>query len=316
MRTLIVATGVALLLAVSARAGEEECSDCAQVEKLKQTGKRLRELSTDISIINLLNGLRLTPEQSRKVLALARRAEAVRTGKAFKGFAELTSSLERATAAYQAFKAEAIKGEPPRGKVSRDAARIHQRLKQLKEQHVQWAKKQVEEIDAALRGTLTEGQLRITETFKACLIPPKDLRDPVRAGQASGDRGMKILGQLRRVPAGIWNARKDGIADRHVAAVEKLRYKMLSDAERAAAKKRFIAMVEKIRAMSDTDFELEKGKIAEQFKGGDRMQELIDEIQARSPRARMPKVSKAGRWLLNPQIIPILEARLKLLAKG
>ncbi len=42
------------------------------------------------------------------------------------------------------------------------------------------------ELEIAAESLLRPGQLEVLKTYKACLIPPKNLKDPVRVGQAAG----------------------------------------------------------------------------------------------------------------------------------
>jgi hypothetical protein len=69
-------------------------------------------------------------------------------------------------------------------------------------------------------------------------------------------------------------------------------------------------LTEKVRGMSDADFELEKETLAEELRPEDMVHELREELEKRAPYMRRIKLSKSARFLLNQRIIPILEERL------
>ena len=159
---------------------------------------RLSELFLDISTINLLNGLRMSREQTEAVVALAREADRRRNhGDEAEPY---RVTLRRALEAYEAFKAQANEGEPPGERLSRNAVYYENRILALKAQRARQVDRHQADFDARLRKVLSEGQLQIVETFEPCLVPPRDLKDPVRAGQVESDRGVKMLEHLRRLP--------------------------------------------------------------------------------------------------------------------
>jgi hypothetical protein len=218
--------------------------------------------------------------------------------------------VTEAVAAYEAFKAEANRGEPPGDALSRRAVHFEHRIKELRNRRAAELDKALPDLDARLRGILSEGQLQIVETFRPCLVPPKDLKDPVRAGQAAGDRGVRMLAHLRRVPEPVWRARKSLIAERYVSRLGHGRVEITDAEARAAEKSRFIATIEKARALSDVAFEMEKETLAASMNPNARLEELIERSRVVRPKDRPRNLSAASRWLLHARIVPILEARL------
>ena len=316
----VILTG---LLCFSARYGacyEAIPEDPAPV-KAKLLAVQVEELKEDISTINLLNGLRLTRQQSEVTLDLARQAKQARgyfTGSgpqnSLKARADFTKNgsqdildlLEKTAAAFETFKAEDLKGEPPRGAISKNAASMERQIKDNNQitqllQSVRAAPHQnkdnktqqrLAELDGKLNRTLTDGQKEIVKTFKACLIPPADLRDPVRAGEAASAGAVKKLQEFRALSQENWNARKDALAAKEADPRGKL-----NENELAAEKSRILNLAEKARKLSDTDFELQKTDLAAQLKP--------DKKPAHSG-----ELSWAAHWLLAPRVIPLLEARL------
>ncbi len=91
----------------------------------------------------------------------------------------------------------------------------------------------------------------------------------------------------------------------------KQRNKIQIVTERKAEKQRLLGLLDKARAMSDTDFELEKSQLAEAFRGEDKRETLMAELRNRQPHGA-PKLSKAAKFLLNDAIVGILQERLAL----
>ena len=273
--------------------------------------RHLNDLFHDISTINLLNGLRLTRKQTEDILALARKAEEQRKGGKNSQFGEsYRRALAEAQAAYEAFKAEANKGEPPGERLSQRALHYENLLKDLRNRRAEMIEEAIPEFDATLQSILSEGQVQIIESFRPCLVPPRDLKDPVRAGQAESDRGIEMLSHMRKLPAPVWRDRQGEMADRYVERLGHGRIEITDEKVRAAEKQRFIALATRSRAMSDTEFEVEKGKLAAQLNPQVRLGQILENSKVVRDKSQPREVSRAARWLLNPRIIPILEERL------
>jgi hypothetical protein len=304
MRVLMI---VGLLASLGLVAGEPLGKDLPP--DLASRQEQIKDLFWQVSTINLLNGLRLTREQTQEVLALAQKAKAARTEPLVAGRGLYTRAMDEALASYRAFKDEAQKGEPPTGQISNRAVRAERRLKDALDAYYKQCGNLLRDLDAQLQRTLTPSQLEIIEGFKPCLIPPQDLRDPVRAGQAASQGPVNMLAHLRRMPEREWQARREKVAEFHLNMVEKHHYKMLNEAERNAEKKRLLSLLDKARSMSDTDFELAKGELAASFRGEDKRETLMTELRDRQPHGA-PRLSKASQFLLNEAIIDILRERL------
>ena len=306
----LAAACVAMAFATGAVGGQPRGDVGAMLAGESQEGEaRLRALFMDISTINLLNGLRTTREQTQAVLDLAREADKRNTDAPDADLYRVT--LAKALEAYESFKAEANKGEPPGQRLSRNALYYENRIQALQAQRARHADGFLAELDQRLQKALTEGQLQIVESFEPCLVPPRDLKDPVRAGQVESDRGVKVLARLRGIPQGVWDREKERMAERHVQmAIEGDQLQITDEKARAAARQAFIDAVEKARGMSDVQFEMEKGTLAAAFSRKQARQALFERSRVARPKALPQRVSRAARWLLHPRVIPILEARL------
>jgi hypothetical protein len=123
------------------------------------------------------------------------------------------------------------------------------------------------QLAAEVDKVLTDPQKEVVHTFSCCLIPPKGLSDPVRAGQAAGgEKEVETLRWARGVPADRWPKTLEslmGRLDQMVAG----RSPGATEAERAETRKRVAAVYEKARSMSETEFEMEKDTLAAGLRG-------------------------------------------------
>jgi hypothetical protein len=264
---------------------------------------KIHELRQDISTINLLNGLNLSREQIKQVLSLARLAEEARQYAA----SQMKEILPEAQEAFSALKEEIKKGSPAQGYLPKRAKLINSRLKDLHQDIQADMADRMQQIEARLRQVLTAGQIHIVSEFKPCLIPPDELGEPARAGQADpSSKIIKKLRRLRELPDWAWENRKEFIVERVVERIAK--HFRLTDEEAEAEYARLLQLFERARALSEIDFEVEKLTLANQIKPRDRIEELQKEIEWRLPQHK--KQPKLTRFLLSDRIIPILEDRL------
>lgn len=277
-----------------------------QEEAFLKARDRVLRLHEEISTLNLLNGLNLSREQMTQILNLARQAQVLRR-QVTSGSREVTGSLQEAESAFTALKAEIMKGAA-RGEIPARAQKINARLKELREKNLDQVTAGYEALTRKLTQVLTPEQLQVVETFKPCLIPPLDLRDPVRAGQAAPQGLVKRLRQLREMPENAWQARREMIARN---AVEKFhKHPRLSEEEKAAEAARLLALMEKARRLPAVEFEMEKERLAEEIHPKERLKVQRAEARARFQEENSWKKSRLSRFLLGDAVVSVLEQRL------
>ncbi|MFI5382184.1 MAG: hypothetical protein ACHRHE_23045 [Tepidisphaerales bacterium] len=102
--------------------------------------------------------------------------------------------------------------------------------------------------------------------FSCCLTPPKSMSDPVRAGQASGgEKEIDFFRAIRKMNDVQWEITKavgSGWIDKAVVA----KSPGAKPEEIVATRAKAIALLEKIRKVPDSDFELDKGKLAAELR--------------------------------------------------
>jgi hypothetical protein len=261
----------------------------------------IKTLKREITLLNLLNGLNLAIEQEQEILDAAKKAKAIRE-EARQRYRRIENELNEALVTLR----EALydrNSTPPR-EVERRAARLNHEARNIQEdaaRKLQLIEKEVEEI-------LTPGQIEIVQDFKPCIIPPKDLKNPLRAGQAFNPSPFeRFLERIRDIPVMRYRVVRERLAEKYIEKME-LHQGRMSAIERTKKKKELLNTMDKVRDMTDEEFALEKGEVisslAQDFKG-------INPVSFRS----RDGIGPIGKFLLDEKIIPILEKRLSLASK-
>ena len=325
-RTCIVAT-LALLVAL---APGLQARDDEQVT-------RLRQQQNLISSINLLNGLHLSGEQVRRLLEINLEAEALRNGYNAAN-AEKMAEAERL---YRELEESFAQDRPAPEESERIAQQLHVQLIEAERAYTE----HIAELGNEIEAMLTEGQRRTLVEFKPCLIPPRDLREPSRAGQASPTSGgIKILERYREVMQRAEEIKKQGwqrsaehsssyyarpaaaSSRRYYAAnrarevfaerffpryFERIEFIVgeMSESEKRAERERVMAILDRAAAMSEEDYSLNCEALgAELMAPVEREEaELRDARITLASRRGMP--GRAANFLIKKNLIPILEQR-------
>lgn len=257
------------------------------------------DLRQEIQCLNLINALNLTSEQVKKILAVADRRDEIQrqAGARIKGAEEeleallskLRIVLEKQT-------------EIPDDLADR-VRRVEHRAMRVREE----AETELAQTGQELDTILTEGQRAVMESFKPCLIPPRDLRDPVRAGQASDSPiGETALRQVREMSESEFDRQANAIAERGLIRVTEMgKY---SDEEKAKERSRLVAVMRKARAMSDVEFEVNKAALAKEFQPTNKVEDLRKQMEVARTGVGP---SKAARFLLSPAGVSVLRKRAR-----
>ncbi len=266
--------------------------------------EEIGQLRQQISLSNLLNGLYLSNEQMRQVLSYAKEAETIRQRYRTQNAALASQMAE----AFGALKEEVVVGNGISDEVGKRAVGFNHRTKALREE----LGRELSRIEGKLTLILTDGQKQTIREFKPCLLPPRKLGQPERAGQAH-DAGPAVgmLKRVRQMPERRYLFRRDAIIARVFDRQADVAGLVMSDRERAQEHQRLAKLLDKVRNMPDVDFSLQKSALAEEvirpiLETEAKHQQAIEQLR------RPNDLSKIGRFLLNPAIIPILERKLTL----
>ena len=165
-------------------------------------------------------------------------------------------------------------------------------------------------LEHSVEDILNPGQLAVLAEYKPCLLPPKNLRDPVRIGQANDNSGHeKWLSKARTLSGKRLNRAVDRCLER-----EEKHLGRMTSAERGQRRSLLKRTARQSARLSDTDFELSKSELAERIAPPDHEQELNQTISTLTRQLNRP--GRIARMLLKPDFIEQLRERGQQLAGG
>ncbi|RKY11550.1 MAG: hypothetical protein DRP82_07405, partial [Planctomycetota bacterium] len=284
--------------------------------RIRRGESRLSLLHQKLSLVNLINGLHMTEAQMRRVYDLNLRLEG-ETVRRYFGVLRLQERVERT---WQRWYKEIVKGNLPKDLMN-EVAKVDEERKGCGYAMRSLVRKLAKEIEAVF----TDAQKEVIRTFDPCTIPPKDMRNPVRAGQAPGhEKIIKAFRWLRGLPPFRRAAAINWATEKVVSAEDRL--DKLTDEEKEKERQRVKRLLWKVVRMNDVDFELQKEKLAKQLveegtheslkRKAKELERLSQEI-TRTLEARYdPRVNRIVRFFLNPPIvIPVLRDKLGIAEK-
>ena len=184
-----------------------------------------------------------------------------------------------------------------------DAGRAERRNREQASAAIVAAEQAAEEV-------LNPGQRQVLADYKPCLLPPKNLKDPVRVGQANdGTPYQEWLSHARQKSGEALEQAIDNALEREA--------KHLGMPTKTERQQREVAMRKVARQagqMSDSEFELNKESLAERIRPPDRMGELRQEIDAAARAQGEP--GRVAQFLLNADFVAQLQVRGEQLAAG
>jgi len=251
-----------------------------------------RELKREISLLNLLNGLYLSQEQLDALIPLAERAAELRE----RYLAQLASEAEAYSRELETLR-DALYSTTGTTPEQKERALSWERRVELEPRDR--VAEALGRIEDQARQLLSDGQIAIIEGFKPCLIPPKNLADPIAVGQASTTGREEVaLDVVRRMPASLYSQQREAIAEAVVRFAEREKGAMPEDV-RSAMLETYLGKLDEVRALSAVDFELRKRELAESF------QPFDDDVTYRRGHTR--ELGAISRYLLDRQAAEILK---------
>lgn len=251
----------------------------------------VEDFRQQISMVNLVNALYLTPPQTESILKVLHDLKDLQ-GEYQQKVDDLVPDLQRE---YARLYQEIVDNRGISKSTEKSAGDIHKKELELREEYVS----KLIELEGNIGKVLSENQLCIVDEFKPCLIPPKNLRDPARVGQAKGDTygAVSVLEQIRKVPPRRYEVAKSRVIELYLDKYEK-KIELLPPDKREAEAARVGKILDEARNLSSIDFEMKKESLA---------QEVLIEPEYKKKKNELGKV---GRLLLDVRLFPILEKRL------
>jgi len=282
-------------------------------ERLGNKNSRQLRLFKKVSLLNLINGLHMSKEQMKKVYDLNLQFEAEKVEHYFATLRVLSHVGSVRSKLYKELVA---------GRLSDDwikqAARTDRMLRNCKNMDYQRLKELAPKVD----GVFTDAQKEIINTFEPCTVPPNDLRNPVRAGQAPNqEKIFRALKSLRDMPRGRRRRVIEQAVDRHIKSVKE--HTNLTPEEERQERERFRKLLHEIATMDDVDFELKKQELVNELMYGSphkalkenkkQLEKLGREIgETLQKRYRYsPQYNRVVRFFLDPPVvIPVLRDKM------
>lgn len=260
------------------------------LDSIAQEGdQKLEKIKTQIHILNLLNGLELNKQQMQLILDAAREAQGVclKTKDAIAQKGELIQAYEEVL---RVAKTGSIV-------IPQDVAFRFHKADQEVDKIKKVGREKMTALVLKIKDNLKPHQTYILDDYKPCIIPPVKKGKIGQAADAGGF--VKVLEHIHHMPKDQYYLRRDRIAQ---DAIDKVRAKVPSGfiLDEEKLKDQLLKTMDDVRVMSDVDFSIKKEKIAENIKA-----QLLPE------KPPMNIGVKIERFLLQPEIIPILEERIK-----
>jgi hypothetical protein len=153
-------------------------------------------------------------------------------------------------------------------------------------------------LESEVENMLTRNQLIIIDEYKPCMIPPE--QGKIGQSVETAAKGIvRMLTRIRRMPNERYRMMKEMVADMSIEKVER-HVGFKTPEEKEAYRLEIYETFEKARNLSDQEFMVQKGELARKL--------LPDDAKLR--KFRKNQLSKVGRFLLDPALIPILEERI------
>jgi hypothetical protein len=157
-------------------------------------------------------------------------------------------------------------------------------------------------VSSQAEAILTDAQKSILGSFSCCLVPPQDLSDPVRAGQAeTSEKSLELVRNVRRIPEAAWPVARERILQRADEITQIVSAGATAE-KKSAVRERVGKAIDRARSLSDVEFEVEKNELARAVK-----------IAVQPPQGDAPH--KAAYFLLVPGASKVYAQYLQRLAK-
>lgn len=247
------------------------------------------DLARQVQLLNLLNGLELSPEQMGFVLEKARQAEEIRAR-----YREQAGERRQETdAVLGEIRAVLMAGQTIPEEL---AARYHT---VAGENEALWERftAEMDRLAREVEGALEDHQRYTLEHYVPCIIPPPG---EARVGQApTGERAQALLERVWALSEEEFAARREAIARRIFERILERGHGRIVIVDREAELSRILGLLDRVHALSEAELLVQGPQLVE---------ELLAPYRGSVPRTDL--VTKIRQHLLDPEIISLLEERL------
>jgi len=248
-------------------------------------------LRREIRLINLLNGLELNSEQTDMILRRAEESRKVRQ--------EFETTLLFQKGEMERVLEEIKKYLQDNREIpSSTIQRFHRLETEIKEARFKMEKR-MKEMSQDVKKALSEHQVYQLQEFIPCIISPKG---ELRIGQVQDYKGLtKRMERIRQLPYRVYEKIEDEIVARTLKGMQ-LHVPRRAELDEKEMERHIRSVFEKVRSLKEAEFEIQKDKLAE---------ELISPLRPQAFLGNFNLNRKIEAFLLTPEIIPILERRIR-----
>lgn len=252
---------------------------------------KLHKLNRDIFLLNLINGLYLTPEQTESLIEIIDEAEKVRE--------DFEKEVERNEGFTEDILNDVRKALMAAEEIPEDLKKRVHKMKEIRHRLEDERGEQLIRLESEVEALLTQNQLLTIEEYKPCTIPPAQGKIG-QSVETAAEGLVRMLTRIRRMPRDRYEMTKDMFVDFHLDKIERhLGFKNADEKERY--RQDMMDAFENARALSDQEFLVRKGDMAQSL--------LPEDMKIR--KRRKNQLTKIGFFLLDPALKSILEKRLK-----
>lgn len=252
---------------------------------------KIHELNRDIVLLNLINGLYLTEEQTVSLIEKIKEAEEARE--------VFEKALEEKEKNFEDVLKDVRDVLLTGDEIPDDLKRRVREMKEVQHRSQDERGEKLINLESEVEGLLTKNQLVTIDSYKPCTIPPAQGKIG-QSVETAAEGIARQLTRIRRLPNSRYELMKDMFVDFNMDKVEK-HLGFLNPEEKEQYRQQTMDTFEKARNLSDKEFLLQKGELA--------LELMPEDVKIR--RRRINQLGRVGFFLLDPALIPILETRLK-----
>lgn len=251
----------------------------------------LAELQRDIVLLNLVNGLYLTTDQTETLIDAIERAEDIKEdyqkeiGHWQNDYEDILEDIRKVL----------LRGE----ELNEDLKTEHHEMKAIQFQIEDKFGGQLIELESEVTDLLTQNQLMVIDQYVPCTIPPAQGKIG-QSVETAAEGIARLLERIRMMPDTRYEFAKDMLTDSQIERAER-HAGFQNNNEKEAYRKAVLEIFEEARYLSDQDFIVQKGELARSL--------LPEDSQIH--KLRKNELGRVGHFLLDSALIPILENRLK-----
>jgi len=270
---------------------------------LTEVKREVARLKADINLLNLMNGLHLDYRQLKTI-----QKSAAACGEARARAPREEETTKKTMAALREVYAALRRNEPPPASA---VSRLQSPLAKRGGGYLRARQRDVAEARDCgvekLLDVLSPEQGEVIRTYAACLVPPSNLRDPVRAGQANDTEPLeRMLDHLRTLSL---DQDPYAVADRFLCHVEAHDGKFPAD-ERPCTINLVLGVAYEAQALDEVGYAAQRSELAGRLASVRRLptlKEKLGDLEGADAVIR----NKISAFLLDPRIAPLAKDRIQ-----